>query len=56
MSESQSKATAKYRAKSVRQIQLKFYPKDHDLYERLKTVPNRNSYIIDLIRRDLGGS
>ena len=50
-SDAQKRATAKYRKDNCKQISLKFFPKDHDLYEYVKSRPR--SYILDLIRKDM---
>lgn len=53
-SDAQKRATAKYRSKSVRQLNIKFFPKDAALYEHAKSKPNVGEYIRGLIRRDMG--
>ena len=52
-SEAQRRASAKYKAKNVKQISLKFFPKDHDAYEHAKAKPRTAEYIIGLIRADM---
>ena len=37
-SEAQNRATGKYRKEKVKQIVLRFYPKDEDLYIKAKTL------------------
>ena len=49
----QKRASAKYKAKAVRQISVKFFPKDHDAYEYAKSKPKISEYIIQLIRADM---
>ena len=51
VSDAQRKATEKYRREKVKQISLKFFPKDRDLYEYVKSKPR--AYILDLIRKDM---
>lgn len=51
----QKRATAKYRAEKVKQLNIKFFPKDADLYEHAKSHTNVGEYIRSLIRRDLEG-
>lgn len=51
--EAQRRASAKYKAKAVKQISLKFFPKDHDAYEFAKAKPKTTEYIIGLIRADM---
>lgn len=53
-SPSQKRATAKYRAEKVKQLNVKFFPKDAPLYEHAKKQPNVGEYIRGLIRRDMG--
>ena len=51
--EAQKRASAKYKAKAVRQVSVKFFPKDHDAYEYVKSKPRISEYIIGLIRADM---
>ena len=51
--EAQRRASVKYKAKAVKQISLKFFPKDHDAYEFAKAKPKTTEYIIGLIRADM---
>ena len=53
VSEAQKKALAKYLKKNVKQVALRFFPKDMDLYEYVQTKENMTSYILDLIRKDM---
>ena len=55
-SEAQKRATAKYRAESVKQFVLRFYPADMELYEYLCTKENKNDYLRQLIRNDMENS
>ena len=49
----QKRATAKYRAQRVKQLNVKFFPKDAALYEHAKAQPNVGEYVRSLIRRDM---
>ena len=51
--ESQARATNAYRKRSVKQIVVRFYPKDAELYEHVKACGG-SAYLKELIRRDLG--
>lgn len=52
----QAKATAKYRKENVRQIVVRFYPKDYALYEWVKSKGRSTEYVLSLIRKDMGRS
>ena len=52
-SEAQKRANARYRKKSVKQMALRFYPADLDLWEWLCGRTNRQAYIRGLIRADM---
>lgn len=52
-SEAQKRANARYRKKSVKQMALRFYPVDMDLWEWLCGRKNRQAYIRELIRADM---
>jgi len=52
VSEAAKRAKAKYRTKSVKQINVSFYPKDLELYEFICSQENKAGYIRDLIRAD----
>lgn len=51
--EAKARAAAKYRAGSVRQFALAFYPKDADLWEWLQAQPRKAEYLRELIRADM---
>lgn len=54
-SEAQKKATAKYDKSHTTGIYLKLNNEtDADILKKLETVENRQGYIKDLIRKDLG--
>ena len=52
-SEAQKKALEKYKAK-VKRMTIDFPPSDAGLYEHLQKQPNKQGYIKDLIRKDMG--
>ena len=52
--EAQNKATANYRKRSVRQVVVRFYPKDAALYDRVK-ARGGSSYLKRLVERDMSG-
>ena len=51
--EAQRRATENYRKKSVKQISLRFFPAEHDLYEWARAQENTAGYIKRLIREDM---
>ena len=51
-SEAQTRATNEYRKRSVKQIVVRFYPKDAELFEHVKSCGG-SAYLKELIRRDL---
>lgn len=53
--ESTKRAIAKYQKESVRNIRVKFYPKDHDVYEYIKAScpEGLNKTIISMLREDM---
>lgn len=53
VSEAQKRAHAKYQQEKVKKKLVRFFPKDKDLLEHLEKQPSQNSYILDLIRRDM---
>lgn len=53
VSDARRRANAKYAKNNVRQIGLKFYPAESDLYEWAKTRENVQGYIKALIRADM---
>ena len=52
VSEAQTRATNAYRKRSVKQIAVRFYPKDAELYEHVK-ARGGSTYLKELARRDL---
>ncbi len=53
LTEAQKKAQENYRKKSVKQIDVRFYPADAELWEWLRAQQNRQGYIRGLIRADM---
>ena len=52
-SDAQKKALEKYKAK-VKRLTVDFPPSDAELYEHLQKQQNKQRYIKDLIRKDMG--
>lgn len=52
MKEHERRAKNKYRAKGKR-MTLDFYPTESDLVEHLEKQPKKQTYIKDLIRKDM---
>ena len=46
------KARANYR-KKVKRFTLEFYPTENDLYEHINKQPKKQTYIKDLVRKDM---
>ena len=53
VSDAQKSANEKYRKENVKQVAVRFYPGDQELYEFLRTKENVAGYIKDLIRADM---
>lgn len=53
-SKAQIRSDAKYRENNVKRFNLTFYPKDAPLYEHLRSQPEQNRYIRELIMADMG--
>lgn len=50
-----NRATAKYDAENVKKVTFKFNLKtDADILQHLQTIDNKQGYIKDLIRKDMG--
>lgn len=56
VTEAQKRATAKYRKEKMKRIELRFSPREMDLYEYVKAQDNTAGYIKELIRKDMGDS
>lgn len=55
MTEAQQKAKRKYLAKGKR-ITIDFYPTEADLIEHIEKQPKKQTYIKELIRKDIAAS
>ena len=53
MSEAQKKAKQKYQSK-VNRFTTDFYPTENALWEHLQSQPQKQTYIKNLIRKDMG--
>lgn len=53
VSDAQRRANERYRKESVRQVTVRFYPTEADIWEWLRSQPNRSGYVKELIRRDM---
>ena len=54
VSEAQKRANEKYRKENVKQISVRFYPGEQDLFEHVKAQENIAGYIKQLVRQDMG--
>lgn len=52
-SEAQKKAVKKYKEK-VKRMTIEFSPAEADLYEHIQQQPKKQTYVKDLIRKDMG--
>lgn len=55
LTDAQKRAQENYRKKSVKQIAVRFYPADAEVWEWLQSRENRQGYIRGLIRADMEG-
>ena len=55
-SEAQKRALAKYRKEKTKQINIRFFPKDMDLWGYLQGKDNIAEYVRQLIRDDMESS
>lgn len=53
LTDAQKRANAKYARDKVKQVGVKFYPADEELYEWVKSRDNVQGYIKELIRADM---
>lgn len=53
VSDAQRRANERYRKESVRQVTVRFYPTEADVWEWLQAQPNKAGYVKELIRRDM---
>ena len=57
-SEAQLRAVKKYKEKykeRVNRITIDFYPTEEDLWQHIQSQPKKQTYIKELIRRDMKG-
>ena len=52
MTEAQKRAKAKYQTK-VKRISVDFYPTEQELFEHIEKQPQKQTYIKDLVRKDM---
>ena len=55
MNEAKRKANKKYKASTVKRLLLEFYPTDADLLEHINKQPKKQTYIKELVRKDMKG-
>ncbi len=53
VTEAQRRASARYVKKSVRQVVVRFYPQDEELYGWVRSQPRMGEYLRELVRRDM---
>lgn len=53
LTDAQKRAQAKYNKVNVRQMAVRFYPSERDLWEWLENKGNKAGYIKELIRADM---
>ena len=53
LTEAQKRAQRKYVRESVKQMTVRFYPSESDIWEWLNAQENKAGYIKELIRRDM---
>ena len=53
-SEAQLRAVKKYKEK-MKRVYLDFYPTEEDLWNHIQSQPKKQTYIKDLIRKDMKG-
>jgi hypothetical protein len=53
-SEAQKQAVKRYREKT-RKMQLEFSPAEEELWQHIQNQPKKQTYIKDLIRKDMKG-
>ena len=51
--DAQRRALNSYRKKSTKQIVLRFYPGEEELYDYIKSQPNVTAYLKELVRADI---
>lgn len=53
ITEAQKKAKDKYRTEKVKRITIDFYPADAELWEHIQKQDKKQTYIKELIKKDL---
>lgn len=53
LTDAQKRALAKYEREKVKNIRVRFYPKDAELYEFVKAQENMNGLVLQLLRAEL---
>lgn len=53
--EAQKRATKKYKQK-VKRITVDFYPADEEMWQHIQSQEKKQTYIKDLIRKDMKGN
>lgn len=53
LTDAQKRAQEAYRKKSVKQVAVRFYPAETDLWEWLDSKKNKQGYLKSLIRADI---
>lgn len=53
LTDAQKRAQEAYRKKSVKQVAVRFYPAETDLWEWLDSKENKQGYLKSLIRADI---
>ena len=56
VSDAQKRANEKYRKENVKQLSVRFYPGEHDLYDFLKSQDNVAGFIKKLVREAMDAS
>lgn len=51
--DAQRRALNSYRKKATRQIVMRFYPGEEEMYEFVKAQPNATAYLKSLVRADM---
>ncbi|MEE8716584.1 MAG: hypothetical protein SOI26_05555 [Coriobacteriales bacterium] len=53
VSEAQKRALNKYRKEKTKQLSMRFFPSEADLWEWLDSQPSKSVYVKGLIRADM---
>jgi len=52
--DAQRRADARYKRERTRQVLVRFYPAEEELWEWLQRQPNKAEYLKRLVREDMG--